>query len=237
MCSFRKSIKFIFLTKLRMYKEITMKRIEGKISSKNKKFRARLSRTSAVNASYHPVKGVTLNNKYGVRVSKSFKGLTLGIQGGKSIVRGRWSSKKGGLNANVSKSGLSLSSKHKFGTLNWTKPQYSSFRFAGLQFRGRKAAQWGLLFWTISIMFALVFSVIKFAYQTIIVIGQVLIWLSKIIWLALVFLFDIALLLFFDLPRQYINYLCGRDNLELDTLTPELAGTKNVQSPDLERDS
>jgi hypothetical protein len=214
-----------------------MKRIEGKISSKNKKFRARLSRTSEVNASYHPVKGVTLNNKYGLRVSKSFKGLTLGVQGGESVVRGRWSSKKGGLNANLSKSGLSLSSKHKFGTLNWTKPQYSSFRFVGLQFRGKKAAQWGLLFWMLSIMFKLVFSVIKFAYHTMIVIGRVLIWLSKNIWLLLVFLFDIALLLFFDLPRQYINYLRGRDNLELDSLTPELTLEENAQSPDLERES
>jgi len=214
-----------------------MKRIEGKISSKNKKFRARLSRTSEVNASYHPVKGVTLNNKYGLRVSKSFKGLTLGVQGGKSVVRGRWSSKKGGLNANLSKSGLSFSSKHKFGTINWSKPQYSSFRFAGLQFRGKKAAQLGLWFWMFSILFKLVLSVIKFTFQTIILLGRTLIWLSKIIWLLVVFIFDIALLLFFDLPRQYINYLRGHDNLELDVITPELTVTKNVQSPDLGRKS
>ncbi|MGO4917880.1 hypothetical protein [Pseudogemmobacter sp. W21_MBD1_M6] len=47
----------------------------------------------------------------------------------------------GPLGFNLSKTGVSASVKNKAGTFNFLKPQYSSFKFAGLQLRGKKAAQ------------------------------------------------------------------------------------------------
>ena len=85
-----------------------------------------------MNAAVHPLRGLTFNTKYGMRVSKTFKGLTLGFQGGNTVVRGRWSSENGLLNLNLSKSGFSLSSKSKFGTLTFQSNR-SSFKFAGVQ--------------------------------------------------------------------------------------------------------
>lgn len=41
---------------------------------------------------------------------------------------------------NLSKSGGSASLRTQTGTLNFIKPQYSSFKLAGVQVRGRKAA-------------------------------------------------------------------------------------------------
>lgn len=122
-----------------------MKRIEGKLSLLKKKLRLRVSRTSGVNTAYHPIKGATLNPRYGLRVSKSFKGLLLGFQGKNAVFRGRWDFLNGLLNVNLAKSGLSLSSRTKFGTLNWSKPQYSSFSLLGIQLRGKKAFQYALI--------------------------------------------------------------------------------------------
>lgn len=197
-----------------------MKRLEGKISSKKKGLRGRLSRTSGINASYHPVKGVTVNNKYGLRISKSFKGLTLGFQGGSSVFRGRWSSTRTALNANLSKSGISFSTKHRFGTINWSKPQYSSFSFAGIQLRGKKANQWALIIYLlmlIPISFRLLSEVVKLCFLAGEILTIIAIWLLRVTWLSLILMFHISLFLFYDLPRQVINYFLGRENIELDS--------------------
>ena len=122
-----------------------MKRIEAK-KTLLKKVRLRFSRTGGLNASAHPVKGITINNIYGLRVSKSFKGLTLGFQGKNTVFRGRWSFLGRFLNVNLSKkNGLSFSSSFNFGTINWTRPQYSSFSFFGIQIRGKKAHEYATL--------------------------------------------------------------------------------------------
>ena len=122
----------------KIFKGNPLKRIEIKAGSP--KFRIRASRTSGLNAAIHPLRGLTFNTKHGLRVSKTFRGLTLGFQNGNSVIRGRWSSKNNLLNLNLSKSGFSLSSKSRYGTYNISNPNRSSFKYAGVQIRGKKAA-------------------------------------------------------------------------------------------------
>ena len=102
--------------------------------------RVRASRTGGASVSVSPLRGFTLNTKPGARVSKTYKGLTLGLQNFNSVVRGRWSTKKEGLNVNLSKSGLSVSAKNSLGTFKLKNPNRSSATFAGIQVRGKNAA-------------------------------------------------------------------------------------------------
>ena len=59
---------------LKIFEKKPLKRVELKAHSKNSKFRVMASRTSGVNAAVHPLRGLTFNTKYGMRVSKTFKG-------------------------------------------------------------------------------------------------------------------------------------------------------------------
>lgn len=122
-----------------------LKRIEVKVSSKNSRMKARASRTSGVNAAIHPFRGLTFNTKHGLRLSKTFKGLTLGFQRKNFIVRGWWRIGNN-FNLNLSKSGFSFSVKSNFGTYNFINPNRSSFKFAGVQIRGKKAKNLALIF-------------------------------------------------------------------------------------------
>lgn len=129
----------LFLEFFRLLSVIShMKRIE--INKKIGKGRVCVSRTSAPNVSVSPAKGVTVNSSRGVRLAKSWGGVQTAFQNSRFILRGRWSSKTG-TNVNLSKSGLSLSQKTNFGTLNISHPGRSSASILGVNFRGRKAAQ------------------------------------------------------------------------------------------------
>jgi hypothetical protein len=194
-----------------------MKRIEGKLQTPGKKFRLRLSRTGGLNAGWHPFRGVTLNSKHGLRVSKTFKGLTTGLQGGKLILRGRWSTSNGLLNTNLSKSGLSFSTKSRFGTYNWTNPNRSSFKFAGIQVRGKKAA--GPAF-----IFAL-FAILVGTVQALIYLLKLALWLTELIsrasWELIKLLARFSILLWFgfifiawDLPSQIYNNVKKRSEID-----------------------
>ena len=122
-----------------------LKRIEAKVSSKNSRIKVRASRTSGVNAAIHPFRGLTFNTKHGLRLSKTFKGLTLGFQRKNFIVRGWWRIGDN-FNLNLSKSGFSFSVKSDFGTFNFKNPNRSSFKFAGIQIRGKKAKNLAFIF-------------------------------------------------------------------------------------------
>ena len=115
--------------------------------------RLRWSRTSynRPSLSWHPFRGFSLNTSHGLRLAKTWKGLTLGFQGFKFVFRGRWSTAFFGLNLNVSKSRLSLSQTNLFGTYNFTNPNRSSANILGIQIRGKKAAPWALLGFFISL--------------------------------------------------------------------------------------
>lgn len=136
---------------LKIFKGKPLKRAEVKVHSDDSKFRLRASRTSGVNASVKLGRNATYNTKHGFRVSKTIKGLTLGLRRGGTILRGRWSNSNNLLNLNLSKSGFSFSTSSRFGTFNWTKPNYSSFKLAGIQLRGKKAAKSAFLFAIIAI--------------------------------------------------------------------------------------
>jgi len=83
---------------------------------------------------------LTANSSKGVRASTRIaNGTRVALQNGRFQLIGRW--RAGPLGFNLSKTGVSASVKNKVGTFNFLKPQYSSFKFAGVQFRGKKAAQ------------------------------------------------------------------------------------------------
>jgi hypothetical protein len=108
----------------------------------------RVSRTGGV-AATKTLKGdghsVTLNTNHGVRLHKRlFKGARMGFQNGNFQFIGRYQS--GPFNFNVSKTGVSSSIKNKRGSYNFLKPNYSSFKFGGVQVRGKNAATFQMIY-------------------------------------------------------------------------------------------
>jgi hypothetical protein len=174
-----------------------LKRIE--INEKVGPGRVRASRTGGVSASVSPLKGFTLNTKHGARVSKTYKGLTLGLQNFNSVVRGRWSTKKEGLNVNLSKSGLSVSAKNSLGTFNLKNPNRSSATFAGIQIRGKNAA------WIAGFGFILDLT-IKILKISIVILQRVALiaaWAIVTLWDLLKLIGSTTIFLIVDLPKQF----------------------------------
>lgn len=227
-----------FLKILNKPKGKPLKRIEVKAHSKKSRFKIRGSRTSGINAAIHPLKGLTFNTKHGLRLSKTFKGLTLGFQRGNPIVRGWWKIGKN-FNLNLSKSGFSFSVSSNYGTFNFKNPNRSSFKFAGIQLRGKKAK--GLAF-----IFAIP-NIIAGIFSLIVSILKLFLWLAKpllfiaywilfiFLWVANIFfrIFVIIFIILFtvlviwpfnivknllsialiDIPIQIINNIAGRELL------------------------
>lgn len=82
---------------------------------------------------------ISINTAHGARVSKRVaKGTLVGFQNKRFFLKGRYG--KGPTKLNLSKTGATVSTQNKFGTYNWVRPNRSSFKFAGIQFRGRKAS-------------------------------------------------------------------------------------------------
>lgn len=80
----------------------------------------------------------TLNSRHGVRLSTGIAPYTqIAMQNGRTILRGRYGRDE--LRFNVSKSGVTASTKTGIGTLNWIKPRRSSAKLFGVQIRGRNA--------------------------------------------------------------------------------------------------
>ena len=89
--------------------------------------------------------GATLNTKHGIRIHKRlFKGARMGFQNGNFQFIGRYNN--GPFNFNISKSGVSTSIKNKRGSYNFLKPNYSSFKFGGVQVRGKNAATFQMIY-------------------------------------------------------------------------------------------
>ncbi len=96
----------------------------------------------------------TANTTHGIRLSARIaKGARVALQNGKFRLIGRWRS--GPLAFNLSKSGVSASVKNEVGTINLLKPQYSSYKAAGIQFRGKKALYGHMAYAAIKLIFAL----------------------------------------------------------------------------------
>jgi len=149
---------------LDIFKGKPLKRIEAQVHSDESKIRVRASRTSGINASLKLSGNVTYNTKHGLRASKTFNGLTIGVQNGTSILRGRWSTKNKLINLNLAKSGLSVSISSKFGTLNLKNPNRSSFKFGGIQIRGKKAVGPATIFALMTLLYVVVKWVLHFTY-------------------------------------------------------------------------
>jgi hypothetical protein len=203
---------------LNIFSKKPLKRIELKAHSKNSKFRIRASRTGGINAAIHPLRGLTFNTKHGIRASKTFKGLTLGFQGGNSIVRGRWSSKNGLLNLNLSKSGFTLSSKNEYGTYNISKPNRSSFKFAGVQLRGKKAAPLAAFFFLSTIgdlLLPPLFRLLGFLFRAVgyllLLAIKILINISIILLRVFAVIYHLILFVMIDVPKQIINNLSQKE--------------------------
>ncbi|HHX35188.1 MAG TPA: DNA-binding protein [Gammaproteobacteria bacterium] len=88
---------------------------------------------------------VTANSKHGLRVSKGVsKGTQVALQNGRFVLRGRYG--RGPMHLNLSKSGVSVSARNSLGTFNLLKPNRSSVKIAGVQLRGKKAANIQMIF-------------------------------------------------------------------------------------------
>ena len=83
---------------------------------------------------------LTANTSRGFRVSSTpLKNTQLAMQNGRFVLRGRYG--RGPHKLNLSKSGVTASTRNSLGTFNWVRPNRSSAKFAGVQVRGKKAAQ------------------------------------------------------------------------------------------------
>ena len=101
---------------------------------------------------------LTANSSKGIRASTRIaNGTRVALQNGRFQLIGRW--RAGPLGFNLSKTGVSASVKNKSGTFNFLKPQYSSFKIAGVQLRGKKAAQLQIVYMLImAAVFAVAFG-------------------------------------------------------------------------------
>ena len=122
----------------------------------------RASRTGGVSLRAEQKLGpinLTANSSKGVRASTRIaNGTRVAFQNSRSQLIGRWRS--GPIGFNLSKTGVSASVKNRAGTFNFLKPQYSSFKFAGVQLRGHKAAQLQLIYFLImAAVFGIIFGI------------------------------------------------------------------------------
>ena len=103
----------------------------------------------------------------------------MALQNGGFRLIGRW--KSGPINFNLSKSGASASVKNKAGSFNILKPRYSSFKFAGIQLRGKKAANLQAAYLLITACIALVVFALQVAF-----------FLAWLVILLVLFLWDLV---------------------------------------------
>lgn len=114
----------------------------------------RISRTGGISLRKQAkLKGlnITANTTHGVRIShRVAKNTQIALQNNRLVLRGRYG--RGPHRLNLSKSGISVSSKTPVGTFNWIKPNRSSFKVAGIHFRGKKAANMHVIYAVLSLL-------------------------------------------------------------------------------------
>lgn len=108
----------------------------------------RVSRTGGVALRAH-VKAwgvnVTGNTRHGVRLSTRLaKNTQIALQNGRFVLRGRYGSDAARIN--LSKTGVTVSTKTPIGAINWVKPGRSSVKIVGVQMRGQKAVVFQLVY-------------------------------------------------------------------------------------------
>ena len=116
---------------------------------------------------------LTVNTARGLRISTRIaKGTQAGFQNGRFVLRGRYGSSPTKLN--LSKSGVSVSSKTDIGTINWFKPRYSSAKIGGIQIRGKNAVYLHLIVG----IFQIATYLLLFLAQILVLLLQGLFWLG-----------------------------------------------------------
>lgn len=120
---------------------------------------------------------LTANTARGTRVSTRLaKGTQAAFQNGRFILRGRYGD--GPDKINLSKSGVSVSTKTEIGTVNWFKPRYSSVKIGGVQVRGKNAVYIHLI---VGLLQALAYGLLLLA-QLAVLLLQGLYWLGVKAW-------------------------------------------------------
>ncbi|QGT78158.1 DNA-binding protein [Guyparkeria halophila] len=118
----------------------------------------------------------TGNTSQGIRVSATpVKDTQIALQNGRFILRGRYG--RGPTKLNLSKTGLTVSTRNKLGTFNWIKPNRSSAKIAGVQVRGRNA----VILQSIYFGFAAIGMVLRAAVTGLRILMQLLAWLAGLI--------------------------------------------------------
>jgi hypothetical protein len=120
---------------------------------------------------------LTANSRHGVRATTRIaKGTNAGFQNGNFRLRGRYG--KGPTKLNLSKSGITASTRTAIGTFNWMKPNRSSVKIGGVQIRGKNAAAFQMVY----AVFALSVLAVKAAVV-------VVVFLVQMLWILLQVLF------------------------------------------------
>jgi hypothetical protein len=120
---------------------------------------------------------LTANTAHGARVSTRLaKGTQGAFQNGRFILRGRYGD--GPTKLNLSKSGVSVSSKTDIGTINWFKPGYSSVKIGGVQVRGKNAVYLHLIIGIIQVIAYLLLFLVQVAILAL----QAMYWLAVQTW-------------------------------------------------------
>lgn len=122
---------------------------------------------------------LTANSSKGIRASgRVANGARVAFQNGRFQLIGRW--RRGPFSYNLSKTGVSASLKNEAGTFNVLKPQYSSFKFGGIQLRGKKAAQ-------LQVIYLVLFG----AFMAFMFALRLLVWLFWLAYISVAFLWDL----------------------------------------------
>lgn len=158
---------------------------------------------------------VTANSKHGLRLSTGLgKGTQVALQNGRFVLRGRYG--RGPTRLNLSKSGVSVSTRNSIGTFNWVKPNRSSVKIAGVQLRGKKAAHiqlFYMLFVSITLGLKLCWSLLSFVlHSTGHLIAVLLSWMS-------------------NLPQLFTTLVAQRRNTAINS---NLHRTKQLFTPAIE---
>ncbi|MDG4868673.1 helix-hairpin-helix domain-containing protein [Guyparkeria sp. 1SP6A2] len=118
----------------------------------------------------------TGNTSQGIRVSSTpVKDTQVALQNGRFILRGRYG--RGPTKLNLSKTGLTVSTRNQLGTFNWIKPNRSSAKVAGVQVRGRNA----VILQSIYFGFAAMGMLLRAAVTGLRILMQLLAWLAGLI--------------------------------------------------------
>ncbi len=121
---------------------------------------------------------VTGNTRRGIRLStRVAKGTNVALQNGRFRLRGRYG--KGATKLNLSKSGASVSTRNALGTFNWTNPNRSSAKVAGMQMRGKKAANLQVIYLAVMLLVNLV----KLAAMLAVGLARALVFLGRAVWI------------------------------------------------------